>query len=322
MPKNKNIQFVFNDEKQQNSYGFSIATKGINTTRFRINPVMLDSHYNSTSHVLGSWKTIVKKDGQLTATPVFDTEDTDTQKIAGKVERGVIKGCSMGIRFNPSDLEVIEGTLTLKKCELLECSIVAVPSNANAVRLFADDTNTPLTTDEIQTLCLSLFSDEQNPTQTKNKKNMKITLTTAVATILGLSAGTNEIESEVLNQKIIALNAKKQAVELRLEAKETAEETAKLEAINLQVQKAVKAGQISAGKKEQFVNLGIANPELLTETLAAIPVKKGFKEDVTEGNGTDEATTKEDFLKLSTDAQLAFKANNPEQYKQLFTKKQ
>lgn len=322
MPKNKNIRFVFNDENQQNSYGFYILTEGINTERFEKNPVMLDSHLNSTQHVLGFWETLTKQDGQLTASPTFDTDDTDTQKIAGKVERGMIKGCSMGIRFNPSDLQVINGKLTLTKCELLECSIVAVPSNANAVRLFTDGTENPLTSDEIQNLCLSVLPVNPHHIEPKNKEsNMKVKLQSAAALALGLSAGTTEIEADALSEKIIALNASKNSAELKLQAKLDAEETAKLEAITKQVDEAVKAGQISAEKKEQFVNLGIANPELLTETLSAIPVKKGFSAGVTPNGGTPtEVKTKEDFQNLSTEAQLAFKANSPEQYKQLFTK--
>lgn len=322
MSKNKNILFVFNDESQQNSYGFYILTKGINTKRFEKNPVMLDSHLNSTQHVLGFWKELTKKDGQLTALPTFDTDDADVRKIAGKVERGMIKGCSMGILFNPEDLQVIEGKLVLTKCELLECSIVAIPSNANAVRLFTNSAEDPLTDGEVQSLCLSVFPDKKKEKTEKKGNTMKIKLQSAAALALGLSVGTTEIEADALSEKIIALNASKNSAELKLQAKLDAEETAKLEAINKQVDEAVKAGQISAEKKEQFVNLGIANSELLTETLSAIPVKKGFSASVTPNGGTPtEVKTKEDFQKLSTEAQLAFKANSPEQYKQLFTKK-
>ncbi len=68
-------RFILNDESSKNSYGFKIKTEGINLNRFEGNPVMLDGHINSTSHVLGSWKDIKKEDGKLTAETVFDLKD-------------------------------------------------------------------------------------------------------------------------------------------------------------------------------------------------------------------------------------------------------
>lgn len=323
MSKKKNKHFVFNDENQQNSYGFYILTGGIDTTRFEKNPVMLDSHYNSTNAVLGAWEELQKENGQLKGVPKFDTEDTDTQKIAGKVERGIIKGCSMGIIFNPNDLKMIDGKLTLTKCELLECSIVAVPSNANAIRLYTEEITAPLTSKEIKSLCLAVTPITDTKKPKNNENNMKIKLQTAAALALGLATGTNEIEAEELSQKIIELNASKEATEIKLQAKLDAEETAKLEAINKQVDDAITSGKISAEKKDKFVNLGIASPELLNETLMAIPAKTSLGAVIVPkgGNADTEVKTKEDFQKLSVEAQLQFKATNPEKYKQLFTKK-
>ena len=322
MPKKP---FVFNDEKIKNSYGFSIPSKGISLKRFKKNPIMLDSHWNSTNSVLGKWENIKLENGILTGEPIFDSDDKDVAKIEGKVERGFIKSCSMGIMFNREDLKLIAGVLVLEKCELYEVSIVAVPSNSNSIRLYVDGAKEALTDAEVQNLCLSLIpvedavdltlENKQNP-----KENMKIKLTAAAALILGISADTEQDSAE-LSAKIVALNAKKTAAELKLTAKLNDEETAKLAALNLQVDEAVKTGQVAADKKAEFVNLGIANPELLTSTLAAIPKKKSLAAIVTNADGTVAVKTADDFQKLTLEAQLEFKKTKPEEYQKLFTTK-
>jgi len=317
----KNKAFVFNDGSK-NSYGFIIPTSGISLERFKKNPVMLDSHYNSTQSVLGNWEDIKADNGILTGVPVFDGDDENAAKIAKKVENGFIKSCSMGITFNRDDLKYVEGALILEKCELYEVSIVAVPSNANAIRLYNTDGEL-LKENEIQKLCLSAIPTDFEEVST-NKNDMKITLKPAILLALGFAAGTTEVEAAELEAKINALSAAKQAAELKLAQKEEAEETAKLAAINADVDAAVKAGQISADKKDDFVNLGIANPELLKSTLAAFP-KKASLGALVQKNGetaTGEVKTKEDFQKLSDEAKLQFKQTQPDAYKQLFTPKQ
>jgi phage head maturation protease len=139
MPKPIIRPFAFNDETIENTYGFSIVTSGIDLTRFLKNPVMLSDHYNSNWNVIGKWFDVKKEASVLSGLPDFDTEDTDTAVIAGKVERGYINACSMGIIFDRENLTVVAGKVILTKCELVEVSIVPVPSNANAVRLMHAD---------------------------------------------------------------------------------------------------------------------------------------------------------------------------------------
>lgn len=317
-------RFVFNDGSK-NSHGFIIPTGGINLTRFNKNSVMLDLHYQSNRSVIGKWVNIQSDKGILTGEPIFDMEDEEAALIAGKVERDFISTCSMGVRFNRDDLKYIEGVLVLEKCELYEVSIVPVPSNENAVRLYADGSDELLTDEEVQKMCLSAIpvtAEEIVPTNINND-NMKIKLKSAAFLALGFAAGTTEVDAAELEAKINNLSAQKQAAEIKLSEKEAAEETAKLAAIDAEVEAAVKAGQITADKKEKFVNLGIANAELLTETLSAIPVKRSLGAMVTPTgeDAADEVKTPEDFSKLSFDAQLQFKKTQPEEYKKLFTKK-
>ena len=320
----KKKRFTFNDPTVKNSHGFLIPTEGIGLERFAKNPVMLDSHWNNNHSVIGRWEAFENKEGLLSGLPVFDVDDENAAKIAGKVERDFIRGCSMGITFNHADLKYVAGQLILEKCELYEVSIVAVPSNANSIHLYHQDGKTLMTDEEVQKLCLSATPTEPEkefttPKNPENENMSKIKLTAVAALILGFTADT-EMESAELSAKIVGLDAEKKAAELKLSAKLEAEEASKLTAVNLQVDNAVTAGQISAEKKDQFVNLGIANPELLTSTLASIPVKKTFAATIKNTDGTEsEVKTAEDFQKLSLEAQLSFKSTQPDQYKKLFT---
>jgi len=314
----KQKRFVFNDEKVKNSYGFSIPTNGISLKRFKKNPVMLDSHWNSTHSVLGNWGDVKAEKGLLTGLPVFDSEDEDATYIEGKVARGFIKSCSMGIKFHRDDLKYIGGKLILEKCELYEVSIVAVPSNANSIYLYMDDSETPLTDEEAQQLCLSItpvIDPEIIPNQ--NKDTMKIKLESAASAALGLTVGA-EHDSAELSAKIVQLESEKKAAELKYSTLKSTQDQAELTAIRTKVETAQKAGKFSAEKIEDFVNLGIANPALLDSTLDALPAKKSLGAQITGGEGDAEVKSADDFQKLSLEAQLKFKAEQPEEYKKLF----
>lgn len=312
-------RFILNDGTK-NAHGFRIPTSGINLDRFKRNPVMLDDHYRSTSAVLGKWEDIEVADGILSAKPVFDMEDENAAKIAGKVERGFLNATSMGINFSRDNFRMIEDELVLEACELFEASIVAVPSNSNALRLYMD--GKLLEENEIEELCLSFGGSDPNPKQISkpNETNMKIQLKPAVLLSLGFPAGTTEVDQAELEAKINQLSAEKQAAELKLAQKVEAEEQAKLAAIKAEVAQAVKDGKITADKADQFENLGIANHELMTETLASIPVKASLGAQVKPG-GKTEVKTPDDFQKLTLEEQLAFKETQPEAYKALFTRK-
>lgn len=322
MPKPK--PFVFNDESVANSYGFIIPTSGISLKRFKQNPIMLDSHWNSTKSVLGKWEDVKVENGQLTGVPVFDSEDEDVTKIQGKVERGFIKSCSMGVTFRREDLKMVAGKLVLEKCELYEVSIVAVPSNANSIRLYAPDSDTPLKDEEVKNLCLSIEGVDPNiETQNENNDKMKITLTKAAALALGFAATQVEHDVEDVNAAIGKLSAEKQAAELKLEILENDQKEAAKKSIENKVELAIKAGKIPADKKEKFVSLGLADEALLDDTLGSIPAKKSLAAQI-ENNGEDagEVKSMDDFQKLSLEAQLAFKNDQPEAYNKLVTKKQ
>lgn len=197
-------RFVLNDEKKINSYGFRVLNAGIDLARFAGNPIMLNQHENSTHSVIGRWKDMEIKGHQFTAESEFDKEDTEAKTLAGKVERGFIKGASMGISFNPDDMRIAkDGIYELTRCTLFEVSICAIPSNENALSLFAAD-GTRLEENQIKAQ-LSGF-------------NIPFTMGLKQALIVQLGLENNANEQDIVNSVQKLVTNSKEEKEKRVEA--------------------------------------------------------------------------------------------------------
>lgn len=129
------MKVVLCDSKTINSYGFRTDVAGIDLARFKKNPVMLYNH--NPLQVIGRWENIEITKTQLTAEPVFDTDDPFAAEIARKVEQGFIKGCSMGIVIK--NLTQTKGIDTATNSVLLEASIVSIPADENALVVYEDE---------------------------------------------------------------------------------------------------------------------------------------------------------------------------------------
>ncbi|NIJ45052.1 HK97 family phage prohead protease [Wenyingzhuangia heitensis] len=324
MPENKKLRFVFNDPSQKNSYGFYVLTSGIALQRFNGNPIMLDDHRLSNHTVLGRWLNISVEGDLLMAEPEFDTAEPSVQKIAGQVERGFIKSCSMGFFFDPKDLKLIDGKLVLTKCELYECSIVPVPSNSNSVALYIKDENGKaqlMDQEKIQQLCLSIQTASQ--LENHNTNNMKkVTLSAAAFVALGMKDTTEEVDVDAINAKVLALSSENEKNKADLKVFRDSEETAKLKAVQDKVTAARLAGKIDATEEAEYVQLGVLNPTVLDSTLAKLSGKKSLNAEIEKGaQDPSEVKTAEDFFKLDDAARLSFKNENMSQYLKIFTPK-
>jgi len=140
----KKHTFLVSDESI-NNYGFKVLTQGIDTAQFERNPIMLYMHERPT--IIGRWENLTKKEGKLYADAVFDIEDEMANKIAGKVERGFLKGASIGISFKKDDKQ----NDVITKSQLHEISIVDLGSNNNALRLYDDKEIVNLNFEELTT---------------------------------------------------------------------------------------------------------------------------------------------------------------------------
>lgn len=304
-------RFVANDQRVKNSYGFYVLTSGISLVRFEPNPVMLDGHQLDNKSVIGKWTDIGTEGDLLLMLPEFDQEDTNATAIGGKVERGYIKGCSMGIIWNPDDLEWLGDKLVLTKCELYEVSIVAVPSNMNAIHLY--NSKLELQSDEFVKTQLSLIPNELN---LENKMN-KVKLSLASLTVLGMTDAPTEgvdlavVEAKLqgLSNQVATLSAENKGFKDAQEASAKAEKTAYLD-------KAVSDGKITTEQKPTFEQLELSVAKSIIEGL---PSKQSLSHQINNvGAGQGEVKTMDDFQKLELTAQLAFKQEQPEAYKALF----
>ncbi len=127
-----NYTFIVSDETI-NSYGFSVLTEGIDTAHFEKNPVMLYMHERQNG-VVGRWENVRKDGGKLFADAVFDDSTELARQVKSQVEKGFLRSASIGI--DNVEKATLNGVDTVVKCRLVEISIVDIPSNANAVKLY------------------------------------------------------------------------------------------------------------------------------------------------------------------------------------------
>lgn len=313
--KDKQNRFVLNDESVINSYGFRVLTDGIDLSRFEKNPVMLKNHYNHPDYVIGKWADIQKSEGKLTATAEFDTDDEDSAKIAGKVDRGFLNASSMGIGFIIREMQTIDGESVVTKCELYEASIVAVPSNASAVRLY-NDKGEQIKEEEVKNFMLS-FQTHPEQTQPENKnKDMKQLVTMAALVALSLQENLSE-DKDAISQAILSLKKDRDQLAQKVSDFEQKETAAKEAAILSMVDAAVKDGRISAQQKDGYVKLAQSDMDLAKTTLDGLPKKKDFAAGVQGAPSDGGVATMDDFQKLSLAQQLAFKTEQPEAYQKI-----
>ncbi|ODM52212.1 phage head protein [Elizabethkingia meningoseptica] len=310
---NKAPLFITNDQQVRNSYGFYVDTAGIDLkSRFDTNPVCLNNHSNDTKDVLGKWIDIEVKDGKLLMRPAFDTKDPAGEEVVRKVLSGTLKGCSLGIMFDPADLVNEGGKLILKKCVLFEVSIVAVPSNGNAIALF-NMNEERLSEADIKSLCLSL----QTVNPFENNKTMKILLAH-----LQLPEGSTEeaILTAIKATESQLTASKTQFTELKtkydaLEAKQNAKLQADYEGLKTA---ALKDGRIDAAAVPTIEELPL---EKRIDLLNTLPKRGTVKEAIEnqDGKSPTEKYEKLSWEQLDKGDHLAtLKSKHPEYYEQRF----
>lgn len=309
--------FVFNDETIVNSYGFRTLNAGINCVRFDGNPVMLNSHVNTTVMTLGNWENRVLKGSKMQGDSNFDLELATAKEVAGQVDRKFIKGCSMGLGISfdeDSWQKAPDGVWELTKCELMEVSICAVPSNSNALALFNIATGELIAEDQfklsLKNLAVTEFKPPNNPTMEK------IILTPGALSAM-LAAGYQNADSaetisrgvEKLQADLTAANTKTTGLQTKLD------EQIKLQAEGL-VDAAIVDEKLLAGDREQYIELASANYKLAASLIGKMKGKASLGAQV-ENSNTGGVNSVDDFEKLGEDKKLAFKTGHPEAYKKL-----
>ena len=258
MAEKKDRSFVVSDESK-NSYGLRIITAGMQNERFLNNPVMLDLH--DRSKVLGRWENLRVEGKVILADDVWDEEDPDALKIKGKVDRGFIKGCSIGIEPIKTVYNDADDTIEVTEWILKEISIASVPSNENALVLY-DAKGEIMNKESILT-----FAASSKPQQTTidNMKDIKLFVKT-----LNLSDSATETDVllavQSLNEKNIELADTNKKLEQKIK------EAEKSKGIAL-VDGAISSNKILPAEREDYIALADSNYETTKKLLDA---KKPF----------------------------------------------
>lgn len=298
------MRFICSDETL-NSYGFYVLTAGIDTRRFLQNPIMLWNHsrsYGSKNDVLpiGCWKDIKIEDGKLTADAVFDEKDDFARQIAGKVNDGIIRACSIGIRVLTTSAESQylkpgQTRETVIACELKEISLCDIPANGNAVAVALYDQDDRL-----------IHLGDAMPAALPNELNQKSKRMNKVIETLGLSAGSSE---DAVVAEITRL--RDEVATLKRERQEAADAT-----LNEMITTAIRDRKTTEGKREMYMNIGrTSGVDTLRSVLAELsaPVRPS---QLINPQGATLGDKK--FSECSADELENMRANDPQRYTALF----
>jgi HK97 family phage prohead protease len=284
--------FVLSDGTKMNSHGFILDLESLSLERFRANPVMLYNH--DRSNLIGRWNNIRLENNKLLADAEFDTDDAIAKEVSRKVEKGFLRGCSLGICVKK--LVDSDSGLLAKDSELLEASLVAVPSDAGAVKLY-DAHNEPTT--------LEIIKLEYN-----KGKGMEKTfeLSAATLTTLGLRSGATaqEVEQAVLlkDTKIVELTK-------RLEALDKARVLALVDS-------AVAEKKIGADEKDTYVSLAEKDyagvEKILSRMTGVSPIAKTLNQTPRADRYAGKSWDELDRLGLLA----SLRAEQPEEYQKMY----
>jgi HK97 family phage prohead protease len=300
--------FVLNDENKTNSYGFRVKNDGGKFERFKANPVMLYNHKHD--DVTGKWDNLKIEGALLLAEPVFD-DDENATKIQKKVEKGFLKGVSMGLQILKAEMGA-DGVPVVTEWELQEASIVSVPSNANSLRLY-NQKGELMATEEIK-LSINEILNINNQTQTKMDV---IKLTAEAAKALDVA---KEVDITTLNAAVMELVAAKELLQTQKEKAETELKTYLTNQATALVDAAIKEGRLTADKKASFVKLAEADFTQAKDIIDAIPAKRSFSAGIKTIGTYDDKETFAELQKGNPKKLAELKANDPERFKELYKK--
>lgn len=148
------LVYVMSDESVDRM-GDVIEAKGWNLSNFAKNPIALFGH--KSDFIVGHWTDVKvqggKLIGRLNLLPRGISERLD--EIRAAVETGVLRAVSVG--FHALDAEPLsKGGVRFKSTELVECSLVSIPANPNALQM-AKSLNL---SDEAQEMIFGKSADE------------------------------------------------------------------------------------------------------------------------------------------------------------------
>jgi HK97 family phage major capsid protein/HK97 family phage prohead protease len=132
-PNGDPLEFIMSDGTTDR-FGDVIEPKGWELGNFKKNPIALFGHDGD--FPIGNWRTVrVQENRLLGRLDLMAPVSERLQELHAAVDAGVLRAVSVG--FRPIKSEPIEGTRGIRflKTELVECSLVSIPANPNALQL-------------------------------------------------------------------------------------------------------------------------------------------------------------------------------------------
>jgi hypothetical protein len=125
-----------------NRFKYRVLTAGGRLEPYKENPVILWGH-NLGGVPIGTMTDIRVEGDQITGLPDFDDDDLEAMRIYKKYEKGLVKAGSIGfepLAWSEDPADMLPGQIgpTVTEWELMEFSLLPVPSNRDALQLGYD----------------------------------------------------------------------------------------------------------------------------------------------------------------------------------------
>lgn len=271
------------------TYGFRVLPEGVDLSQFERNPIMFYFHKDYMLPI-GTWENIRRENGQILADAVLDYDDDDkeVQRIIGKIERGILKMASVGLRdaeWSDDDIYklVKQARPTAIKSILREASIVPIGGNNNAFRLYDSDDTVVDLSDEIK------LADFIKPYKQEIQMNKEL------LTVLNLADNAND--AAVIGA-IVALKDSNRLqgeanvlLQTKIDALELADKTAKKTEAETLVAKAVQDGRINDDAEKTtskaWVKLFDNDHEGTKRILASLPARQSVVGQIDKAKGAN-----------------------------------
>jgi len=257
-----------------NDKGLIVDTDGIDLSEFESNPVMLRSH--NPEKILGRWKNLKRENKILTAEPEYNLDNPDAVLAMRECDKDLSTGVSIGIKFSPDDVEMVDGIGVIKKSKLFEASITPIPANGICRKYVVNGNE--LKFENVLELCLSLGIVKPEKEEIKEEpKQFLISNTLELETKYKLELSQKDVE--ILNLKSQLINLSTDQNELKNDYSKLQLETTQLKKERLSEQivsflnEARRLGQITLEEKSGFASLAQKDFNSVKKIINAKPKK-------------------------------------------------
>lgn len=298
-----------------NCYGFRLLTSGYQMQEYQKNPIGYFMHEREEG-VLVKWEDFRTEGDSVYAKPVINLSNPRAQQTIDEIEDGFLNAASVGhivvLEYSDDQTLRLDGQngITITKWFNRECSLVDIPGNFNALKLYDEKEN------ELNLADFTVCEFNPNP-----KLDMKtIELSAGLLATLNLKADAEGVEALT---KINDLAAKAQKADELQITLDNLNASVNSEKIKTALATAVSEKKITVEASNLLAVDFANNPDGLKNLLATMPayqsVSSQLDADKDKVFGADLAA--KSWTELQESGVLEdLKAKNPEVYKTVFKK--